>query len=470
MPPTPLNGESRTGVNPLHPLLRLYIKTKVSNNSDTKEMTTETYDSKLTQELLRKRAEHNDGELSTLKEVALHQFDIEKIENLDVFCRHLEILYLQNNQINKIENLHKLKELKYLNLALNNICKIENLDRCESLSKLDLTVNFVSDPLDLENLKRNEMLRELFLVGNPICQIDGYREFAIITLPQLKVLDGREIEKSERIKASQVYESLRHRFLRAREEGQKDDAAGVNIESTAASCAEPERLEEDLEQLKHDFKTKTVPYTPETRRQTAREIEQMNGPPKDDHTKPKPPKPANTAIRHGPDGRVLQRNEGKWNFSVDSSSHRHALFLRVELSKFLDSSFVDIKIDSGFAQVVVKTKVLTVTFDESIRPESAFCERSKLTGELLVVAIKTKAPEGLTAEDVLNESKRASVVNLQEVKGGQPFTRNKRKERLEKMHGGLATGKIVDSKHVSNTTGGSAEYAFEDDPEVPPLI
>jgi hypothetical protein len=52
--------------------------------------------------LLRKRSEHNDGELSTLKEVALHQYDIEKIENLDVYCRNLEILYLQSNQITKI--------------------------------------------------------------------------------------------------------------------------------------------------------------------------------------------------------------------------------------------------------------------------------------------------------------------------------------------------------------------------------
>ncbi|KAJ3232123.1 Protein tilB, partial [Chytriomyces hyalinus] len=140
----------------------------------------------ITQDLLRRRAEHNDGELSTLREVTLHQFDIEKIENLDVFCRHLEILYLQNNQISKIENLHKLKELQYLNLALNNITKIENLERCESLAKLDLTVNFVSDPLDLESLKDNIMLRDLFLVGNPVTQVPGYREFAIVTLPQLK--------------------------------------------------------------------------------------------------------------------------------------------------------------------------------------------------------------------------------------------------------------------------------------------
>ena len=88
---------------------------------------------RITPDLLRKRAEHNEGQLSNLEEITLHQFDIEKIENLDIYCRHLKILYLQNNIIPRMENLNRLKELEYLNLALNNISKIENIQRCESL-------------------------------------------------------------------------------------------------------------------------------------------------------------------------------------------------------------------------------------------------------------------------------------------------------------------------------------------------
>jgi protein TilB len=88
---------------------------------------------RITVELLRRRSEHNEGELSTLEEISLHQFDIERIENLDKYCRHLKILYLQNNIIPRMENLNKLKELEYLNLALNNISKIEGINRCESL-------------------------------------------------------------------------------------------------------------------------------------------------------------------------------------------------------------------------------------------------------------------------------------------------------------------------------------------------
>lgn len=84
--------------------------------------------SRITQDLLRKRAEHNDGRLTNLEEVTLHQQNIVKIETLDQLCRHLKIIYLQNNLIEKIEGLTRLKELEYLNLALNNIIVLENLE------------------------------------------------------------------------------------------------------------------------------------------------------------------------------------------------------------------------------------------------------------------------------------------------------------------------------------------------------
>lgn len=59
------------------------------------------------------------------------------------------------------ENLNKLKQLEYLNLALNCIEKIENLDRCESLNKLDLTMNFIGELTSVESLKHNTHLTTL---------------------------------------------------------------------------------------------------------------------------------------------------------------------------------------------------------------------------------------------------------------------------------------------------------------------
>jgi len=49
---------------------------------------------RITEDLIRKRAEHNELMISTLQEISLHQLDIEKIENIDKWCRDLKILYL----------------------------------------------------------------------------------------------------------------------------------------------------------------------------------------------------------------------------------------------------------------------------------------------------------------------------------------------------------------------------------------
>ncbi|KAF8820001.1 hypothetical protein IE077_003707 [Cardiosporidium cionae] len=177
---------------------------------------------RITEDLIRRRSEHNEGLITDLEEISLHQFEIQKIETINKICKRLKILLLQNNIIEKIGNLRQLKDLQYLNLALNNISKIENLEKCEKLEKLDLTVNFIDAPdfdESIKNLRNNENLRDLYLTGNPCTEnlsaaLDSfatitcafirweyYRSFVIDTLPALKQLDGKQILPSERITA-----------------------------------------------------------------------------------------------------------------------------------------------------------------------------------------------------------------------------------------------------------------------------
>ena len=59
-------------------------------------------DSTVTEDMVRRRAEHNEGEIFSLEEVSLHQQNIERIEHLEKWCRELKILYLQNNLIPRI--------------------------------------------------------------------------------------------------------------------------------------------------------------------------------------------------------------------------------------------------------------------------------------------------------------------------------------------------------------------------------
>jgi protein TilB len=179
--------------------------------------------SQITQELLRKRAEHNEGIISTLEEISLHQEELESInEILGSMCRKLKIVYLQNNIISKIQNLHHLKDLNYLNLALNNIQKIEGLQSCEFLHKLDLTANFIDlDELEasVDHLQGLRNLRDLYMMGNP-AQVNwpSFNSYLTARLPHLSTLDGIEVTKSMILSAKQKLpimevHNLFHRIL-----------------------------------------------------------------------------------------------------------------------------------------------------------------------------------------------------------------------------------------------------------------
>uniref|UniRef100_A0A3Q4HGS4 Leucine-rich repeat-containing protein 6 n=1 Tax=Neolamprologus brichardi TaxID=32507 RepID=A0A3Q4HGS4_NEOBR len=227
----------------------------------------------VTEDLIRRRAEHNECEIFSLEEVSLHQQDIERIEHLDRWCKELRILYLQNNLIPRIENVGRLKKLEYLNLALNNIEVIENLEGCESLQKLDLTVNFVGRLSSVESLRHNIHLRELFLVGNPCTQFEGYRQFVVAALPQLKSLDRTEISRSERIQASQGLEEARRRvaeqeqeYLRRRAEEKEEENQELN--------ENPKNPEEDEEQREREFWHTPCSFTPESRLEAYRHLEE----------------------------------------------------------------------------------------------------------------------------------------------------------------------------------------------------
>ncbi|KAE8953206.1 hypothetical protein PR002_g32452, partial [Phytophthora rubi] len=229
-----------------------------------------------------KRAEHNEGIISTLEEISLHQEELEKIEVIGTLCRKLRILYLQNNIIDKMEDLTHMKELRYLNVALNNIRKIEGLQSCEFLNKLDLTVNFVDfDTLEesIDHLKPLRHLRELYMLGNP-CQANwesGFREFVVASLPQLEILDGKEIHRSDRIKALQVFRD-RQKFVRSearkvrakkelerKEENPQEEDEVLEVVGGEATDISEEQVEKKKKSVMAS--TEKVPYTPHTRRE-----------------------------------------------------------------------------------------------------------------------------------------------------------------------------------------------------------
>ena len=185
---------------------------------------------------------------------------------------------------------------------------------CEFLQKLDLTVNFVGDLLSIESLKCNHHLQELYLTGNPCIDYEGYREFVVATLPQLKTLDGKDVTKSERILANQRLKELRnviaeqqkaHQEKREREKreyeerkkakkkkykdgssGEMENRPGFNrrwYTDTNAHVGGSEEVEGPTspggndqggreEEGEEEFMDESVPYTPESRIDTSNYI------------------------------------------------------------------------------------------------------------------------------------------------------------------------------------------------------
>ena len=328
---------------------------------------------RITQELLRKRAEHNDGILSTLEEISLHQENIERIENLEFYCRHIKILYLQDNIIEKLENLDKLKELEYLNLAVNSIQKIENLEKCESLNKLDLTMNFV----DIENLKEScdclskvPSLREIYLTGNPCEKFKYCRDYIIGRCPQIIIYDGNEVKKSERIKAREMMDFME-------KELEKESKQHVIFKQNDPSEKDPNK------------------YSVEYRRKLYKELEQekLENERKKKEESSKPGLWDEPVIKEVPppvykeNGEVRICNQGRYDVFLDEDIYTTAITtFRIKLPKFLDTNKIKVDLNPNYVRCDINGKITQWRFDNDIIVEKATVQRSTTTGVLEIKA------------------------------------------------------------------------------------
>lgn len=361
---------------------------------------------RITEDLIRKRAEHNECVIATLEELSLHQQDIERIEYLDKWCRDLKILYLQSNLIPKIENVSRLKKLEYLNLALNNIEKIENLEGCESLKKLDLTVNFVGELTSIKSLKNLIHLKELYLTGNPCTEYDGYRQYVIAVLPQLQMLDGQEVGISERILAVQALPEIQGDILRQQEayrqkrekqrleeadgKTKKDDKWYTDTTTTrpVSDDETKEEKEKTEEEIDKEFWEEKTPYTPESRIRVHKYMEEKK---KKEERKVKGPDVPPRVIRlQTDDGRMLNVNEAKIGFELRDDEEENTTILDVAVYKHLDTSLCDVDVQPTYVRVTIKGKVLQLVLQDEVKPDSSTAKRSQITGHLVITMPKAR--------------------------------------------------------------------------------
>ncbi|KAJ1192849.1 hypothetical protein NDU88_002155 [Pleurodeles waltl] len=165
-----------------------------------------------------------------LRSLNLHCNKVAKIEGLG-HAWDLQHLDLSSNCIARIEGLASLTQLRTLNLSCNMITQVEGLEKLMKLTKVNLSYNRINDLTGFLSLHGNahkvshiylhsncisnlnhllqslvglHSLRSLTLEkngkGNPVCQITGYRQVILQTIPQLNCLDGKNrLGESENI-------------------------------------------------------------------------------------------------------------------------------------------------------------------------------------------------------------------------------------------------------------------------------
>mmetsp|Transcript_30256 Transcript_30256/g.76129 ORF Transcript_30256/g.76129 Transcript_30256/m.76129 type:complete len:445 (+) Transcript_30256:94-1428(+) len=438
------------------------------------------------EKLLRGRAEHNDCCLSTLKEVSLHQQNIEGINRaLTRLCPELQILYLQHNLIAKIENMRRLKELDYLNMAINNITKIEGLERNEKLRKLDLTVNFIDldGLLGVEKLKVNLCLEELYLLGNPCCEYDGYRLFVVGTLPQVKKLDGNQVTASERILAQQGLKELRERLVVAAKERVRQK--GGNVDLVDAAEVEEQVVDSDDERELYGWspEIRLADYKKDIKREEKRAEEQKRIDRERDPVKAAEEEARANRTLFKEDGTPRQCNDGKWQYKMDEDKEGN-IKVDIDLPKFMDSSLLDLDVQPKYFRITVKKpekhdKILQLIFPSEVRSDECQAQRSQTTGNLVLLVPKLHWTKPLVDEDGARRRPGASdkIPTLEgkgKASGGGPTgavnIRNMARESPNAVAGGVDIRPVLSTAPGASKVGDADDESdFEDDPDCPPL-
>lgn len=146
--------------------------------------------------------------------------------------KDLKILHASNNEITKCDFLEKLKQLRELDLSKNRIRQIDphqfhnqlmisclklednglrslaNIEPLERLQAFHGGGNRLAEFWEVDRLAELVYLMEISLMNNPMTRKPQYRLNIIKKLPNLIVLDGREIliDERNRIETSQMYE------------------------------------------------------------------------------------------------------------------------------------------------------------------------------------------------------------------------------------------------------------------------
>jgi len=122
---------------------------------------------------------------------------------------NLEVVWLQGNQLSRVENLETNFRIREIYLQNNRLVSLAGLRSFKFLKVLLASGNQLRN-LDkqLALLSRFAFLKKLDLFDNPVAEEPDYRLRLIYQLPQVEILDQHSVKGAERLRADEVVPNL----------------------------------------------------------------------------------------------------------------------------------------------------------------------------------------------------------------------------------------------------------------------
>ena len=188
----------------------------------------------------------------------------------------------------------------------------------------------------------------LILTGNPCCEYEGYREYVIATLPQLKELDNKQIERSERIKALQRYAEAQGdvirgyaNYLKFRQKQKTQFQQRVSESQSSVKITEikdgedPEdENEENEDQEDEEFWKSKSYHTPEDRILLAQKTMSLKEKHESNKSGKKKDEEGKKEVKFfSPAGKPYNMNQPKIPFDLNDEFNRDNIILEVHIYK-----------------------------------------------------------------------------------------------------------------------------------------
>jgi protein TilB len=316
-------------------------------------------------ELIRKRTQDHEGLLADLRDLDLHQDHLREIGPvLNRTCPNLRRLYLHNNLLCQLmpRDFSRLGGLRVLVLALNNLSSIPCLEHQRALEYLDVSFNLIGlhgFKASLDGLKNLTNLCDLYLTANP-CEREweGCRMFVIASLPQLKRLDGADIDESERVLAAQQWDRWNVNLVEMMEHSPALSVHDRHQTEREAMSDQWVAIQEKIEKDRRQSVMSVAPLRKHVDVVQATRVQELHG---------------------------ERRNVNEGHYPFDLDYKRDHLVISIFTPKEIPTDDIDLDVKADYVSLVVQAQVLRVRLPHSIRKDEAQAQRSQATGTLLLV-------------------------------------------------------------------------------------